>query len=90
MADGVNVDARVYRIRTEITKRGSHVEAGAWVGRRDRRSREQRCERLDEDLEYEAAQIDREVVTPDQIRTFLEDNEAEVTALQTLFSQPYA
>ncbi len=32
VADGVNVDFDVYRIRTEITERGSRVEAGYYVG----------------------------------------------------------
>ncbi|MFO8127507.1 helicase-related protein, partial [Yoonia sp.] len=61
----------VYRIRTEITEQGSRVEAGEWVGKRDRKTREQRWERLDEDLDYEATQLDREVVAPDQIRTVI-------------------
>jgi type I restriction enzyme R subunit len=71
VADGVNVDGWVYRIRTEITEQGSHVEAGEWVGKRDKKTREQRWERLDEDLDYEASQLDRDVVTPDQIRTVI-------------------
>ena len=71
VADGVNVDGWVYRIRTEITEQGSHVEAGEWVGKRDRKTRDQRWERLDEDLDYEASQLDRDVVTPDQIRTVI-------------------
>jgi len=69
VADGVNVDGWVYRIRTQITEQGGHVEAGEWVGRRDRKTRAERWERLDEDLDYEAAQLDRDVVAPDQIRT---------------------
>jgi type I restriction enzyme R subunit len=72
VADGVNVDGRVYRIRTRITEHGSRVDAGYWVGKRDRKTREERWERLDEDLDYEAAQLDRDVVTPDQIRTVIE------------------
>ena len=36
VADGVNVDFDVYRIRTRITEQGSTVEAGLWVDRRDR------------------------------------------------------
>ena len=71
VADGINVDGWVYRIRTEISEQGSHVEAGEWVGKRDRKTREQRWERLDEDLDYQASQLDRSVVTPDQIRTVI-------------------
>ncbi|MBN1936326.1 MAG: DEAD/DEAH box helicase family protein, partial [Anaerolineae bacterium] len=70
--DGVNVDGWVYRIRTRISEQGSTVDAGAWVGRRDRRTREERWEQLDEDLEYAENDLDRQVQTPDQIRTVLQ------------------
>src|SRR5215210_6513885 len=50
VADGVNVDFDVYRIRTQITEGGSTVEAGLWVDRRDRKTRAKRWEELDEDL----------------------------------------
>ena len=70
--DGVNVDGWVYRIRTQITEEGSTVEAGEWVGRRDRRTRDERWEQLDEDLNYAGGQLDRQVQTPDQIRTVLQ------------------
>jgi type I restriction enzyme R subunit len=71
VADGVNVDGWVYRIRTQITEHGSRVEAGEWVGKRDRKTRAERWEQLGEDLDYEAAQLDRDVVAPDQIRTVI-------------------
>ena len=71
VADGVNVDGEVYRIRTQVTDQGGKVDAGYWVGRRDRLTRAQRWEQLDDDLEYGANQLDREVVTPDQIRTII-------------------
>ncbi|GJG87328.1 type III restriction endonuclease subunit R [Gemmatimonadetes bacterium T265] len=69
VADGVNVDFDVYRIRTDITERGSTVEAGQIVDRRDRETRRKRWEALDEPLVYAAAALDRDVVAPDQIRT---------------------
>ena len=69
VADGVNVDFDVYRIRTAITERGSTVEAGQWVDKRDRETRAKRWERLDEPVEYDAAALDRHVVAEDQIRT---------------------
>ena len=71
VADGVNVDGWVYRIRTEVTERGGEVEAGEWVDKRDRKTREVRWEQLDEDLVYETKQLDRDVVAPDQIRTVI-------------------
>jgi type I restriction enzyme R subunit len=69
VADGVNVDFDVYRIRTAITEQGSTVEAGQVVDRRDRETRRRRWEQLDEPLVYDAAALDRDVVAPDQIRT---------------------
>lgn len=71
VADGVNVDGEVYRIRTAITEQGSRVEAGYYVDRRDRLTRERRWEQLDEDLEYAPAQLDRDVVSESQIRTVI-------------------
>ena len=41
VADGVNVDFEVYRIQTAITERGSTVEAGYYVGKRDKMTRAQ-------------------------------------------------
>ena len=71
IADGVNVDSDVYRIRTEITERGSMVEAGFYVDRRDRLTRRTYWEQLDEDLDYDANALDREVVSESQIRTVI-------------------
>ncbi|MDQ3670576.1 MAG: DEAD/DEAH box helicase family protein, partial [Actinomycetota bacterium] len=72
VVDGVNVDFDVYRIRTEITERGSTIDAGMWTRFRDRPTRRSRWELLDEDLSYGATELDRAVVARDQIRTVLE------------------
>jgi type I restriction enzyme R subunit len=72
VADGVNVDFDVYRIKTQITDQGSSVEAGTIVPKRDRRTRQVRYEALDEDLVYGGSQLERGVTAPDQIRTVLE------------------
>jgi type I restriction enzyme R subunit len=69
VADGVNVNYDVYRIRTEVTEAGSKVEAGYWVQVLDRDTRFRRDWQLDEDFEYDPAELDRSVQTPDQIRT---------------------
>jgi type I restriction enzyme, R subunit len=71
VADNVNVDFDVYRIRTEITERGSKVDSGFYVDKRHRHTRRVRWEQLDEDLTYLAAQLDRDIVAPDQIRTVI-------------------
>lgn len=71
VADGVNVDGQVYRIRTQITERGSQVEAGYYVDRRDKLTRAVRWEQLDQDFSYTPAMLDREVVSESQIRTVI-------------------
>ena len=71
VADGVNVGCDIYRINTAITAAGSKVEAGLFVDKRERATRKVRWEQLDEPLAYEANVLDREVVSPDQIRTIL-------------------
>jgi type I restriction enzyme R subunit len=71
VADGVNVDFDVYRIRTVISESGSTVIAGLWVDKRDRLTRQVRWEQLDQDLRYAAPDLDREVVAKDQIRTII-------------------
>lgn len=72
VADRVNVDFDLYRIRTEITEKGSTIEAGTTVPKVDRRTRKQRLEQLDEDVEYTGRQLDRGVTSDSQIRTVLE------------------
>jgi type I restriction enzyme R subunit len=71
VADGVNVGYDVYRIQTEITEKGSKVEAGFFIDKRDKLTRKTRWEQLDENLEYPSAELDRGVVAPDQIRTIV-------------------
>ncbi len=71
VADGVGVGYDVYRIITDITRRGSLVKAGFWVDKRHKLTRKVRWEQLDEDLDYPPEQLDRSVVAPDQIRTII-------------------
>ena len=69
VADGVNVNYDVYRIRTRISAAGSKVEAGYSVQIQARDTRKKRWEELDDDFSYNPDQLDRDVVAPDQIRT---------------------
>lgn len=71
VADGVNVGYEVYRIKTQITEKGSIVEAGNYIDKRDKLTREKRWEELDDDLDYDSNQLDRLVVSEDQIRTVI-------------------
>jgi type I restriction enzyme R subunit len=71
VADGVNVDFDVYRIRTEISEKGSTIEAGLVTAFRDRATRKVRWESVDEEIEYRAPELDKAVVAKDQIRTVI-------------------
>lgn len=71
VADNVNVDFDVYRISTEISAKGSKIDAGLVTTFRDRQTREKRLEQLDDDIVYDAKELDRKVVAKDQIRTIV-------------------
>ena len=81
VADGVNVNYDVYRIRTAITAAGSKVEAGVYVQKMERDTRKKRWEELDDDFAYDSDQLDRDVVAPHQIRTIIK------TFKEKLFSE---
>jgi type I restriction enzyme, R subunit len=72
VTDGVNVPFEIFRIRTQIGEYGSRIDAGFSVPRRDRHTRRQRYEELEDDLIYTATDLDRSVVATNQIRTVLE------------------
>ena len=72
VADRVNVDFDLYRIRTEISEKGGEIEAGTIVPKVDRRTRIERLEAIDEDFEYTHKQLDRAVTSRSQIRLVLE------------------
>ena len=72
VADGVNVGYDVYRIKTEIGDDGSKIDAGFYVDKRDKLTRRIRWELLDEEMEYSANQLDRDVVADDQIRKVIQ------------------
>lgn len=72
VADNVNVDFDIFRIKTKISEQGSTIEAGTVVPKVDRRTRVQRYEALHEDLDYGKSKLDRAVTATDQIRTVLE------------------
>ncbi|MFM2091812.1 MAG: hypothetical protein RLZZ127_2301 [Planctomycetota bacterium] len=73
VADGVNLDYDIYRIRTRITEQGATAEGGPGevIARRDKATRAVRWETQDEDIAYGANQLDRDVVAEDQLRTVL-------------------
>lgn len=84
IADGVNVGYDVYSIRTRATEEGDVLEAGYTVGKRDKLTREEKWEQLDDTMDYRASQLDRGVVKPDQIRTVMESFQSN---LDNMFSR---
>ena len=55
--------------RPNVTRRGATIKAEQQIEKRERLTRKKRWERQDEDEQYTASQLDRDVVNPDQIRT---------------------
>ena len=72
VADGVNVDFDVYRIKTEISESGALIEAGSTVPVRDRRTRKQRYEDLDDDFQYGSRDVGVRVMSRGQMKTVIE------------------
>ncbi len=86
VADGINVDCQVYRIRTKITAAGATIDpeqTGYGVTVRDRRTRQERWQDLDEELVYAGKDLDQTVVSESQIRTVIR------TFKERLFSEIY-
>ncbi len=71
VADGNNVPFEVYKIRTKIGTQGSTIEAGEYAQFRDRATRRQQLELLEDDFTYDPDELDRRVVAIDQIRTVI-------------------
>ena len=69
--DGINTGYHVYRIRTKISSQGSEVKAGQFVEKRDRLTRKQETEQLNDDLIYTTKDLDRSVVSKDRIRLII-------------------
>ena len=72
VADGVNVDFDVYRIKTEISESGALIEAGSTVPVRDRKTRQQRYEDLDDDFQYGSRDVGVRVMSRGQMKTVIE------------------
>ncbi|MFE0593975.1 DEAD/DEAH box helicase family protein [Micromonospora echinospora] len=72
VADGVNVSFDVYRIKTAITEAGEKIDAGTVVPLRDRRTRAERYEELEDDFTYGGGQVGRSVISEGQLKLVLE------------------
>ena len=71
VVDGVNVPCEVYTIETEITEKGAQIKAKEYVDKREKLTRRKRWEQLDEDLTYNANELDCNVVNESQIRNII-------------------
>lgn len=73
VTDGVNVPYDVYTIETDISQKGSVIQAGWFVDRRDKLTRQKRWQQEDEDTEYTRNDLDKKVVNPSQIRNIIRE-----------------
>ena len=71
VVDGVNVPARVYRIKTDITEHGGAIQKGDSVKEITRNRDSVSSYVAEERVEYTAAQVDRSVIVPDQMEKIL-------------------
>lgn len=68
VADGVNVGYDVYLIETKISQKGGFLEMNEFVDKREKLTRRKRWEQLDEDVDYNSKQLDKDIVNFSQIR----------------------
>lgn len=72
IADGINVDARVYRIKTEVTEEGGVIQKGSSYTERSNYTGEKTQQVAKNPYEYKASELDRSVVNLEQIRTVMQ------------------
>lgn len=70
--DGVNVDARIYRIKTEATENGGAILKGDKVKRETRYTGKIEMVRNEETKNYTKEELNRSIINPAQIKLVLE------------------
>jgi type I restriction enzyme R subunit len=73
VCDGVNVGFSMYTIETEIGKSGAKIPAHEYVETREKLTRKTRYEQIDDDIEYSAKELDRQVVNPSRITAIIQE-----------------
>lgn len=68
VVDGVNVPARVYRIKTNITEHGGAINSGDEITETTRDGRKIDSYTADDRIDYTPSQLDRSVINPDQMK----------------------
>lgn len=70
IVDGVNVGEDIFLIETQVSRNGAHLMRQL-VEYRNRLSRARRWAQMDEDIDYQPSQLDRDIVNLSQIRTVI-------------------
>lgn len=70
IVDGVNVGEDIFLIETNVTRNGAYLMRQL-VEYRNRLSRARRWAQMDEDIDYNPSQLDRDIVNVSQIRTVI-------------------
>ena len=73
VVDGVNVSARVYRIKTKVTEHGGTIGEGMKIRETSRKTGKSEVRLSSTDTDYKQTDLDRSVVNIDQIREVLTD-----------------
>lgn len=72
VVDKVNVGYEIFSIRTDVGEQGGKIEKGFTVPVRDKKTRKETYETLDDEVVYTKNELDRTVLNPNHIRTILE------------------
>ena len=72
VVDKVNVGYEIFSIRTDVGEQGGKIEKGFTVPIRDKKTRKETYETLDDEVVYTKNELDRTVLNPNHIRTILE------------------
>ena len=73
IVDGVNVGARIYRIKTELGENGGEIEKGATLEVTNRGDRSTHEQKVLEKRPFEKTQLNRSIMVRDQIRKVLQE-----------------
>ncbi len=72
IADGINVDARIYRIKTAVTDAGGTISQGTSYTQKSKYTGDTTSQIAKTSTEYKATDLDRSIVNMEQIRLVLD------------------
>jgi type I restriction enzyme R subunit len=73
IADKVNVGYDVYTIETEITRDGAAIKAKQYVDLRNKMTRKKEWTQLEDEVNYQGSQLDKDIVNPSTIRNIIKE-----------------